>query len=223
MCGRFANKETPASLAEYFQTDCEVDFSPSYNIAPSSRIVTVTADEQDHRHLNLMKWGLIPSWAKDPSIGNKLANARGETVAEKPSFRTAFRTRRCIIPATGFFEWKAEGGKKYPWFISLKSGEPLAMAGIWEAWRSEAGESIETCCIITTDGNELMQPIHDRMPVILDQAQWQKWLSPKERQSEKLLSLIHPHSPDGMQAWPVSRELNRVGVRDDVGLLKSEG
>lgn len=223
MCGRFAYKETPASLAEYFQTDNEVDFSPSYNIAPSSRIVTVTADAQDHRHLKLMKWGLIPSWAKEPSIGNKLANARGETVAEKPSFRTAFRTRRCIIPATGFFEWKTEGGKKYPWFISLKSGEPLAMAGIWEAWRSEAGEIIETCCIITTDGNELMQPIHDRMPVILVQDQWQQWLSPKERQPEKLLPLLHPHSSDGMRAWPVTKELNRVGVRDDAGLLAPTG
>ena len=219
MCGRFANKETPASLAEYFQTDSAVEFSPSYNIAPSSKIVTVNADAQDHRHLKLMKWGLIPSWAKDPSIGNKLANARGETVAGKPSFRAAFRTRRCIIPATGFFEWKAEGGMKYPWFISLKSGEPLAMAGIWEAWRSEAGESVETCCIITTDGNELMQPIHDRMPVILDQDQWQIWLSPKGRQSEKLLLFLHSHSSDGMQAWPVTRELNWVGVRDDAGLL----
>jgi putative SOS response-associated peptidase YedK len=219
MCGRFANKETPASLAEYFQADSEVDFSPSYNIAPSSRIVTVTADAQDHRHLKLMKWGLIPSWAKDPLIGNKLANARGETVAEKPSFRTAFRTRRCIIPASGFYEWKTEGGKKNPWFISLKSGEPLAMAGIWETWRSEAGESIETCCIITTDGNELMQPIHDRMPVILDGNQWREWLSPKERQPERLLNILRPYNSDGMQAWPVSRELNRVGVRDDAGLL----
>ncbi|MBU1214817.1 MAG: SOS response-associated peptidase [Gammaproteobacteria bacterium] len=221
MCGRFANKETPASLAEYFQADGQVDFSPSYNIAPSSRIVTVTADAQDHRHLKLMKWGLIPSWAKDPSIGNKLANARGETVAEKPSFRTAFRTRRCIIPATGFFEWKADGGKKYPWFISLKSGEPLAMAGIWEAWRSEAGESIETCCIITTDCNELMQPIHDRMPVLLNRDQWSNWLSPSEKQPANLHSMIRPFSPDLMQAWPVTRELNRVGVRDDAGLIQS--
>ncbi|NCN89644.1 MAG: SOS response-associated peptidase, partial [Gallionella sp.] len=205
MCGRFANKETPTSLAEYFQADSEVDFPPSYNIAPSSRIVTVTADAQDHRHLKLMKWGLIPSWAKDPLIGNKLANARGETVAEKPSFRTAFRTRRCIIPATGFFEWKTEGGKKYPWFISLKSGEPLAMAGIWEAWRSGAGESIETCCIITTDGNELMQPIHDRMPIILDPEQWKIWLSPNERRPDDLQQMISPHTSEDMQAWPVTR------------------
>ena len=125
MCGRFANKETPTSLAEYFQADSEVDFPPSYNIAPSSRIVTVTADAQDHRHLKLMKWGLIPSWAKDPLIGNKLANARGETVAEKPSFRTAFRTRRCIIPATGFSSGKPKEAR------STRGSSRLSQGNLW--------------------------------------------------------------------------------------------
>lgn len=177
MCGRFALKENTQRLAEHFKAGGEVEFKPSYNIAPSSRIVTVTADESNVRHLKTMRWGLIPSWAKDPSIGNKLANARGETVAEKPSFRSAFRARRCLIPASGFYEWKTEAGKKNPWFISYKSGEPLAMAGLWEVWRDSAGEAIETCCIITTEPNSVMEPIHDRMPVLLEPDQWTVWLS----------------------------------------------
>lgn len=220
MCGRFAMKETPQRLAKHFNAGGEVEFKPSYNIAPSSRIVTVTADESNIRHLKTMRWGLIPSWAKDPSIGNKLANARGETVAEKPSFRSAFRTRRCLIPASGFYEWKTDAGKKNPWFISYKSGEPLAMAGLWEIWRDPAGEIIETCCIITTEPNLVMEPIHDRMPVLLDPDQWTAWLSPNDRRADSVLSMIKPHAAEGMQAWPVTRELNRVGQRDDEGLLK---
>ena len=162
-----------------------------------------------------MKWGLIPSWAKDASIGNKLTNARGETVAEKPSFRSAFKARRCIIPASGFYEWKAESGIKQPWYISLKSGNPMAFAGIWEAWND-----VETCCIITTTPNSLMEKIHDRMPVILPSDKWTTWLSPQEKQVDKLLPMICPHEPENMQAWSVSRELNKVGLRNDSGLIE---
>lgn len=221
MCGRFAQKDTPQQLAEYFQATGDIEVRPSFNIAPSARIVTVTEGADESRHLRLMRWGLIPSWAKDPSIGNKLANARSETVADKPSFRSAFRSRRCLIPATGFYEWKTIAGSKQPYFISYRSGEPLAMAGLWESWRAAGGEVVETCCIITTDANELMRPIHDRMPVLLDQGKWQTWLNPKTASRESLQAMLKPHEPESMQAWPVTRELNRVGLRDDEGLIES--
>lgn len=220
MCGRFALNENPSRLAEHFQLSGNPEFSPSWNIAPSLRICTITADKEGSRHLNKMRWGLIPSWAKDAMIGNKLSNARGETVAEKPSFRSAFKYHRCIIPASGFYEWKTEKGVKFPWYMSLKSGDPMAFAGLWEAWHSKEGETIESCCIITTDANSLMEPIHDRMPVILDPDQWATWLSPQEHLADKLLPLIRPHDPESMQAWPVTRELNRVGLRDDAGLVE---
>ncbi len=220
MCGRFAQKDTPQRLAEYFHATGDIDVRSSFNIAPSARIVTVTEDADETRHLKLMRWGLIPSWAKDPSIGNKLANARGETVAEKPSFISAFRSRRCLIPASGFYEWKTIAGRKQPYFISYRSGEPLAMAGLWESWRAEGGESVETCCIITTDANELMHPIHDRMPVLLDQGQWRTWLNPMVASRESLQPMLKPHDPESMQAWTVTMELNRVGLRDDEGLVE---
>lgn len=221
MCGRFAQKETTQRLAEYFQATGDIDVRPSFNIAPSARIVTVTEDADESRHLKLMRWGLIPSWAKDPSIGNKLANARGETVAEKPSFRSAFRSRRCLIPASGFYEWKTIAGRKQPYFISYRSGEPLVMAGIWESWRAAGGEAVETCCIITTDANEFMQPIHDRMPVLLDQRQWHTWLNPQGARPEVLQSMLKSNESKLMQAWPVTVELNRVGMRDDSGLVEN--
>jgi putative SOS response-associated peptidase YedK len=162
-----------------------------------------------------MKWGLIPSWAKDATISNKLSNARGETVAEKPSFRSAFKYHRCIIPASGFYEWKTEAGVKQPWYMSLKSEEPMAFAGLWERWND-----IETCCIITTTANSLMEIIHDRMPVIITPDQYETWLSPSVKITEMLLPMIRPHDSESMQAWPVSRELNRVGLRNDGGLIR---
>jgi putative SOS response-associated peptidase YedK len=205
MCGRFALDTSPNKLAEHFHLASEVEFHSSWNIAPSTKICSITADDKGSRNLRLMKWGLIPSWAKDASIGNKLTNARGETVAEKPSFRSAFKARRCIIPASGFYEWKTEGKVKQPFYMSFKSGDPMAFAGIWETW----GDA-ETCCIITTSPNALMEPIHDRMPVILDIDQWEEWLSPKNKQVDTLLPKIRPHDSEPMQTWPVSRELNRV-------------
>jgi len=220
MCGRFALKESPKKLAEHFRIEGDFDFAPSWNIAPSMRIASITADHEDERHFRMMRWGLIPSWAKDAAIGNKLNNARGETVAEKPSFRSAFKTRRCIIPASGFYEWKAENGIKQPWYMSFKSGEPMAFAGLWEEWKPSEGTAVETCCIITTEANSLMQPIHERMPVILNPDQWEQWLSPRMTRPELVQPLIAPHDPEPMQAWPVTRELNRAGLRNDAGLTE---
>lgn len=224
MCGRFALNYSPSKLAEYFHIAEALDFAPSFNIAPSSRICTITAAQDGGRHLHKMRWGLIPSWAKDATVGNKLANARGETVGEKPSFRNAFKYRRCIIPVSGFYEWKTEKGVKYPYYISFKSGEPMAFAGLWEIWRdkNEKGEDAEkvTCCIITTGPNAVMGPIHDRMPVILPPEQFDIWLSPQEKNVEHVLPLIRSHEAEPMQAWPVTRELNKVGLRDDAGLVE---
>jgi putative SOS response-associated peptidase YedK len=218
MCGRYSLKETPKKLAEHFHLAEEGEFSPSYNIAPSLAICTITADKDGARRLSKKRWGLIPAWAKDATIGNKLSNARGETVAEKPSFRSAFKARRCIIPASGFYEWQAANGVKQPWYMTLRSGEPMAFAGIWETWQQDGAEPIETCCIITTAGNELMQPIHDRMPVILNPDSWEQWLSTTERNVDSLLPLIRPYDSAHMQAWAVTRELNKVGARNDDGL-----
>ena len=168
-----------------------------------------------------MRWGLIPSWSKDHTIGSKLINARSETVAEKPSFRSAFKRRRCIIPASGFYEWKSENGKKQPWYISFVSGEPMAFAGLWETWiPSEGEEKIDSCCIITTIANSFMEPIHDRMPVILSPEQWSVWLSQQEHLPDKLLLLLDSKESKSMQAWPVTRELNRAGFRNDAGLVE---
>ena len=197
-----------------------LELAPSWNIAPSLNIATITADMAGSCQLKGRRWGLIPSWAKDAAVGNKLNNARGETVAEKPSFRSALKTRRCLIPASGFYEWHTANGIKQPWYISLKSGEPMAFAGLWETWQPANGEAVESCCIITTAANTLMEPIHERMPVILQPEQWEVWLSQQEQKADHLLHLLCPHEATAMQAWPVSRELNRIGVRNDAGLLE---
>lgn len=220
MCGRFTLSVTPSKLTEYFDLTGDLDFSPSWNIAPFSQINSIVADESGSRHLKTMRWGLIPSWSKDETIGNKLINARSETVAEKPSFRSAFKRRRCLIPASGFYEWKTENGIKQPWYFSLTSGEPMAFAGLWEIWNSKEGEEgIHSCCIITTTANSFMEPIHDRMPVILSLEQWSVWLSQQEHLPDKLLPLICSQESKLMQAWPVTRELNRAGFRNDAGLI----
>lgn len=220
MCGRFVLKDNARTLAEHFHATAEFELSPSWNIIPSSRICVITVDADGRRHLRQMRWGLIPSWAKDEAIGNRLANARGETLSERPSFRSAFKYRRCLIPASGFYEWKTEGRAKFPWYISYKSGEPMALAGLWESWHPKDREPLESCCIITTDANELMRSVRDRMPVILDAQQWEAWLSLNEKQGDKLSPMLRSHDPRPMQAWPVTRELNRVGFRDDGELIK---
>ncbi len=216
MCGRFALKSPPAKLVERFGLDECADFTPRYNIPPGTDIPVIRQSPEGKRVLHLLRWGLVPHWAKDPSIGNKLSNARGESVAEKPSFRDAFRRRRCLIPADGFYEWKTEDKVKQPYFISLKSGEPLAMGGLWESWRRPDGEILRTACIITTGPNDVMEPIHDRMPVILRTEDWQAWL---EEPVEAIQPLVRPYESDAMQAWSVGRRVSRT-VDDDAGLIE---
>lgn len=220
MCGRIVLAESPERLAEYFNLSEAFDFKPAFNIAPTDRVIAITADEQEHRHFQKMSWGFVPHWAKLGDAGFKPVNAKSETVATNGLYRAAFKARRCLIPASGFYEWIKVNDVKYPWYVSLKSGEPMAFAGLWATSHPKPNETIVTCCIITTSANELMQPIHERMPVILDRNQWQAWLSPGTHDIDVLTSMLHPHAPEGMQAWRVSRDVNKTGYRDDAGLIE---
>jgi putative SOS response-associated peptidase YedK len=209
MCGRFALYSDPFTLARRFEADAPPELSPHYNVAPSQNI-PIVRDEGEKRHFALARWGLIPYWAKDIKIGYSTINARAETVASKPAFRNAFRHRRCLIPADGFYEWQTIPGSKVkqPWFIALRDREPMAFAGLWERWRSLEGEELESCSIIVTDANEIMRPIHDRMPVILAPEDWSVWLESEAKDEGGLQGLLKPYSAEGMAAWPVSTKVN---------------
>jgi putative SOS response-associated peptidase YedK len=221
MCGRFALKAPAAELVKYFGLDECVDLMQRYNIPPGTEIAAIRQSPAGQRVLHRLKWGLVPNWTKDPNIGNRLNNARGETVADKPSFREAFKRRRCLIPADGFYEWSARGKLKQPWYISLKSGQPMAMAGLWEAWTSLTGDILRTCCVITTGPNDVMQAIHDRMPVLISPQDWGRWLSGP---ADAVAKLVRPYvlSPDGdaMQAWPVDRRVSKTS-EDVAELIRS--
>ena len=210
MCGRFALARDPKQLARYFGAALPPDLPPRYNVAPSQNI-PILRQEEEGRHFVMAHWGLVPSWAKDSKVGGySTINARAETVATKPAFRAAFRQRRGIIPADGFYEWQAlpNAKTKQPWFITLKNDEPLAFAGLWEDWTSPEGEVLESCCIIVTTANDLMRPIHDRMPVILDPSNWETWLDPTNKDQTTLLALLQPYPAKAMMAWPVSTHVN---------------
>lgn len=195
------------------------DFDARFNIAPSSSILTIRTNEEGLTG-SLMRWGFIPAWAKDPGAMPMLNNARGETVAEKPMFRQAFRRRRCLIPASGFYEWKAVPGQKskQPFYISLKDGNPMSFAGLWESSRAEDGSRVDTCTIITTEANEVLQPIHHRMPVVLERKDWDTWLSPEPVEDARLMELIAPSDAEKMQAWGVAHAVNKV-TNDSPALL----
>lgn len=212
MCGRFTLALSPDQLAAAF--DLEVpppeDLTPRYNIAPTQAVAVIP--NREPRRVEFFQWGLVPAWAKDPKIGNSLINARGETVAEKPAFRAAFKKRRCLVLADGFYEWRREGAgaraPKTPMYIQLKDGRPFAIAGLWETWTTPAGERQLTCTLITTAANTLMAPIHDRMPVILPPAAYAAWLTPGDLPAVEALALLQPFDPDQMTARPVSTRVN---------------
>ncbi|MCZ6631878.1 MAG: SOS response-associated peptidase [bacterium] len=212
MCGRFVVASKPDELQTTFPDFVFPDEMPlRYNITPGQDIPVLTnsgANTVEH-----FKWGLIPSWAKDPKIGNRLINARSETLAEKPSFRNAFKKRRCIIPVTGFYEWRPNPNSKTktPMFIRLQSERPFGFAGLWETWRPETGDVLHTCTIITTEPNALMQTIHNRMPVILKPDAYEQWLSPEDQPGEELSSLLTPYPDSEMVAYPVSTRVNNPG------------
>jgi putative SOS response-associated peptidase YedK len=202
MCGRFALFASGDDAAERFQLEDIPVLEPRYNVAPTQSVAAVRTTTAG-RELAPLRWGLIPSWASDSAIGNKLLNARCETVAEKPSFRAAFRKRRCLIPASGFFEWqKQSGGRKQPYFIRPRDGGLFAFAGLWECWHDPRGEPVESCTILTTEANALMRTLHDRMPVLVDPSSDEVWLDPAAS-IDALRALFVPHASEGMEARPV--------------------
>ncbi len=207
MCGRYTLKTPVERLAEEFGfDDSSVELPPNYNVAPTQEVAVVLA-ENGHRRLELLRWGLIPSWADDPGIGSRMINARSETAPEKPSFRRAFRERRCLIPADGFYEWKRVNGGKQPFYIHMKEERPFAFAGLWESWKEDGGPEVRSCAILTTRPNALAREIHDRMPVILPAGSYAAWLDP-EAEKEELVALLAPYPEDEMEAYPVSRFVN---------------
>jgi len=207
MCGRFAFYSPSEATAALFGVDASVAVEPRYNIAPTQFIAAVRGDAQGAgRELAMLRWGLVPSWAKDPAIGSRMINARAETVAEKPSFRAAYRQRRCLVLADGFYEWKQGNDGKIPYYISLQSGEPFAFAGLWERWQArDSDESFQSAALITTQANEFMSAIHHRMPVVLVPETADRWLGG----DNQLLDEVTANSPV-FQAWPVARRVNNA-------------
>jgi putative SOS response-associated peptidase YedK len=211
MCGRYTLRVSPAELAEIFGVLNAIEWSPRYNIAPTQTVAAVRSQESDGgRELVLLKWGLIPSWADDPKIGSRMINARGDTVASKPAFRSAIKKKRCLIPADGFYEWKPIPGQKtkQPYLISVRDVAAFAFAGLWEHWHGPDGTQIESCSIITTDANELMQQVHNRMPVILDPADYDRWLDRNMQSAQDVVDLLKPFPARRMQLTPVSTLVN---------------
>jgi len=210
MCGRFTLTATPTDIKEAFP-DVEVpaDLAPRFNIAPSQNVAVIA--NTGVSRIELYRWGLIPCWAKDPAIGDRLINARAETLAEKPSFARVYRRRRCLVLADGFYEWKQEPGTrpKTPMYVRLASGRPFAFAGLWDVWEPPEGEPVFSCAIVTTAPNALMQVIHNRMPVILAPEVYRRWLEPAEVAPDRLNDLLVPFPADAMTAYPVSRFVNR--------------
>lgn len=234
MCGRFALLTPGEDLVSQFGvTETPVDISriaPQYNVAPTQPVVVVrgtavstgsTQAVSNQRELTFLQWGLIPSWAKDPKIGSSLINARAETAAEKPSFRAAFKRRRCLIPADGFYEWQKLGGKKQPMFIHMADKVPFAFAGLWESWHSPDGGIFDTCTILTTTPNELMEPIHNRMPVILEPEDYNTWLIPGD-QPDQAMHLLRPYPAKKMTAYAVSAWVNSPAHDDAQCILPLE-
>jgi putative SOS response-associated peptidase YedK len=231
MCGRFVTASSPTLLAERFQVgEVKVDdHEPNYNVAPRELVMAVRQRDEE-RVLSRLRWGLVPSWAKDVSMGDRMINARSETVATKPAYKRSFARKRCIIPADGFYEWKVVGPpstpkgrpKKQPMFVHRRDGEPLAFAGLWEVWKVPEGTDgaaiagvgddgwLRSCVIVTTQANDLLTPIHERMPVVLPESAWDDWLDPTNDDIDAVRSLLVPARDDLFEVWPVSSAVNKA-------------
>lgn len=216
MCGRFVSSNSPDKIAEFFGAsfdspqEAPEQLPANFNTAPTNDIYAVTADPEGERHIEVFQWGLIPSWAKDTKIGSKMINARAETVAEKPAFKGLLKKHRLLVPMDGFYEWK----DKKPVFIHRRDNEPLAVAGLWAAWRDKSGPAdapwLHSCTLITTSANKTMEPVHDRMPVILPESLWERWLDPTFQDLEALTKLLQPAANDLLTMHPVSTEVNNA-------------
>lgn len=212
MCGRFTLRTPMHVLADQFAVILDAALEPRFNVAPSQLVAVVRVEPESEppgRHLAALRWGLVPSWARDPSIGNRLINARAETAAEKPAFRSAFQRRRCLLPADGFFEWQQRGEGRQPYYIQMADERPFAFAGLWEAWQGPDQNAFESCTILTTEANKVVKPIHDRMPVILAEESYEPWLDPSCTNRDELKRFLAPFDAQRMKAHPVSRYVNR--------------
>jgi putative SOS response-associated peptidase YedK len=210
VCGRYVVAYDPETLVSGFSVLRVPPFPKRWNVAPQSAVPVVYETREGERVAELMRWGLVPSWAREPSIGNRLNNARSDGLFDKPSFRQAARRRRCLLPASGFYEWQATPSGKQPWYVSARDGAPLAMAGLFEAWRpAPDADWLLTCCVITTDANALMAPIHDRMPVLVPRTHWAQWLARDVQQPAAIAPLLVPAPAADLQAWAVSRAVSR--------------
>lgn len=213
MCGRFTLTLDMNTIAETFGVEPTLSSSARYNIAPTQEVVTVLQDAQNPKpHLEWLRWGLIPSWAKDESIGSRMINARAETLAEKPSFKRLLTSRRCLVVADGFYEWKQAAKTKTPMYITMRDHEPFAFAGLWDLWKSPDGQQLRTCTIITTEPNSLMAEIHTRMPAILTREARDLWLDPEMKDSHGLTSLLTPYPAEQFAAREVSKLVNNPRV-----------
>src|SRR4051794_17635833 len=221
MCGRYTLLASPEELRELFGLDEVPDLAPRYNIAPSQQVAAVRrVAGQERRELVPLRWGLIPPWADDPAIGNRLINARAKAVADKPSFRSALRCRRCLVLADGLFEWQSLQGKKQPYYFRLRDGRPFAVAGLWERWSRGGHGAVESCTLITTEANDLVRPLHERMPVILPPDGYEVWLDPAVQRPGQLQPLLRPYRAEEMTAYPVSVRVNSPR-NDDAGCVEA--
>jgi putative SOS response-associated peptidase YedK len=221
MCGRYELHSHPAAIALAFGLAHPPDVHPRYNITPMTDVPVVRVNAEGRRELVRMRWGLVPRWAKDPAIGSSLVNARGETLADKPSFRTSYRRHRCLLPANGFYEWMvvdpgAQHPRKQPVHVGLKDDQPFGFGGLYERWLSPTGDVLDTCTIVTTDANRLLRPVHDRMPLIIAPADYDRWLDPA---NADVADLVAPYGGDDLAWHPVSSRVNNVR-HDDASLIE---
>jgi putative SOS response-associated peptidase YedK len=217
MCGRFAFYSPAEAAAALFEFDASLPTEPRYNIAPTQLIPVVRNARGGGREFVMLRWGLVPFWAKNPSIGNRMINARAETLAAKPAYRNAYEKRRCLVLADGFYEWRKDARGKTPYFISLASGQPFAFAGLWENWTDRAtGESLQTAAIVTTEASDFLRDLHDRMPVVLQPDTAGAWLAGEPRILDRVAA-----APPEFQAWPVDRKVNNARTEGPELILKA--
>ena len=220
MCGRFVQFSDPDTYKEVFELDACPDVPARYNIAPTQQVLAVRAVRPGSREAMLLRWGLVPSWSKGPDSRYSMINARAESVHERPAYRSAFRSRRCLIPAEGFYEWQNSKTGKQPFLISITDHTPFAMAGLWETWQGPDGSPLQTCTVIVTEANSAIRPVHDRMPVILPPDSYDRWLDPDIQDPSLLMPLLLPYPADGTHLTPVSQRVNNAR-NDDPDLIKA--
>jgi putative SOS response-associated peptidase YedK len=222
MCGRYAFFSPAEAVKRTFALDLLPELKPRYNIAPTQSVPALRVVEEGRRSLAMLHWGLVPHWAKERAIGNRMINARSETLTEKPSYREAFRRRRCLVLADGWYEWQPAPGGKQPWFVRLRDPRPIAFAGLWEKWKDPAGGLLESCTIVTCNASESIRKIHDRMPVVLPEESWDRWMDPACSDTESLSRILGPCEAKALRAWQVGRLVN-APKNEGPKLIEAEG